>query len=135
VKTFAFGDCMIIFIQPFDWNSNNDPMLCIMEPDYLSMYKGCTIGVQFPAGVIDRIFSLRHRVKIKSGILPAPYRMGTRGSYPRVKRPGCETDQPHPSSTEVKNAWSYTSTPPIRPHGAVIEHRENFTFTLTFCIR
>jgi hypothetical protein len=28
-----------------------------------------------------------------------------------VKRPGCEADHSPPSSAEVKNAWSYTSTP------------------------
>jgi len=37
----------------------------------------------------------------------------------------------HSYSAEVKNAWSYTSTPPIRPHGVVLRHRENFVFTLT----
>jgi hypothetical protein len=30
-----------------------------------------------------------------------------------VKRPGYEADHSPPSSAEVKNAWSYTSTPPI----------------------
>jgi hypothetical protein len=29
-----------------------------------------------------------------------------------IKRSGCETDNLHPSSVEVKNTWSYTSTPP-----------------------
>jgi hypothetical protein len=37
-----------------------------------------------------------------------------------VKRPGRETDHSPPSSAEVKNAWSYTSTPPIRLHGVVL---------------
>jgi hypothetical protein len=27
---------------------------------------------------------------------------------------------PLPSSAEVKNAWNYTSTPPIRFHGVVL---------------
>jgi hypothetical protein len=39
-----------------------------------------------------------------------------------------------PSSANVKNAWSYTSTPPIRLHGVVLsfkkKHKNNFTFTL-----
>jgi hypothetical protein len=35
---------------------------------------------------------------------------------PEVKRPGCETDHSPPSSAEVKNAWSYTST----QHGVVL---------------
>jgi hypothetical protein len=36
-----------------------------------------------------------------------------------VKRPGREADHSPPSSAEVKIAWSYTSTPPIRLHGVV----------------
>jgi hypothetical protein len=34
-----------------------------------------------------------------------------------VKRPGREANHSPPSSAEVKNAWSYASTPPIRLHG------------------
>jgi len=37
-----------------------------------------------------------------------------------VKRPGREADHSPPSSTEVKNAWSYTSTPPIHLNGVVL---------------
>jgi hypothetical protein len=37
-----------------------------------------------------------------------------------VKRPEREADHSPPSSAEVKNAWSYTSTPPIRRHGVVL---------------
>jgi hypothetical protein len=37
-----------------------------------------------------------------------------------VKRPGREADHSPPSTAEVKNAWSYTSAPPIRPHGVVL---------------
>jgi len=37
--------------------------------------------------------------------------MGTRDLYPGVKEPGREADHSPPSSTEVKNAWNYTSTP------------------------
>jgi hypothetical protein len=36
-----------------------------------------------------------------------------------VKRPGREADHSAPSSAEVKNTWSYTSTPPVRLHGVV----------------
>jgi len=31
--------------------------------------------------------------------------------FPKVKRPGREDNNSPPSSVEVKNAWSYTSTP------------------------
>jgi hypothetical protein len=37
-----------------------------------------------------------------------------------VKRPGREADHSPPSSAEVKNSWSYTSTPPIRLQGVVL---------------
>jgi hypothetical protein len=36
-----------------------------------------------------------------------------------VKRPGRKADH-SPPSAEVKNAWSYTSTPPIRLHGEAL---------------
>jgi hypothetical protein len=37
-----------------------------------------------------------------------------------IKRPGCEADDSPPSSAEVKNAWSYILTPPIRLPGVVL---------------
>jgi hypothetical protein len=37
-----------------------------------------------------------------------------------VKQPGREADHSPPSSAEVMNAWSYTSTPPIRLKGVVL---------------
>jgi hypothetical protein len=39
---------------------------------------------------------------------------------PRVKWPGREVDYSPPFSAEVKNAWSYTSTPALRHHGVVL---------------
>jgi hypothetical protein len=66
--------------------------------------------VRFPAGAGN--FSIHHRVQNGSGTHPASYPMGTRGSFL-----GGETDHSPSSSVEVKNAWSYTSTPPICLHG------------------
>jgi hypothetical protein len=42
---------------------------------------------------------------------------GYRGSFPGVKRPGSEVDHLPPFSAEIRNGWSYTSTP---LHGFVI---------------
>jgi hypothetical protein len=58
-----------------------------------------------------RDFSLDHRVQIGSGAHPASYPTGTGSSFPGIKLPGCEDDSSPPSSAEVKNAWSYASTP------------------------
>jgi hypothetical protein len=37
-----------------------------------------------------------------------------------AKRPGREADHSPPSSAEVKNAWSYTTTPPVHLNGVVL---------------
>jgi hypothetical protein len=37
-----------------------------------------------------------------------------------VKQSGHEADHSPPYSAEVKNAWNYTSTPPICLHGVVL---------------
>jgi hypothetical protein len=37
-----------------------------------------------------------------------------------VRRPECEADHSHTSSAEAKNAWRYTSTPPVRLYGVVV---------------
>jgi hypothetical protein len=61
--------------------------------------------------------------------VPGPLSLG-------VKRQGHEADHSPPSSTDVKNGWSYTSTYPIRLHGVVLslkkEHRDKFAFTLLY---
>jgi hypothetical protein len=58
-----------------------------------------------------RIFLFRHRVQPGSGAHPASYPAATEGSFPGVKRLGREANHSPPSSTEIKNAWSYTSIP------------------------
>jgi hypothetical protein len=57
-----------------------------------------------------------------------------------VKRPVRDADHSPPSSAEVKNALSYTSTPPIRLHGMVLIYKKralsplllNFALEYTF---
>jgi hypothetical protein len=72
----------------------------------------------FPAGAGN--FSLHYRVQNGSEAHPASYQMGTGGSFPGVKAEGREADHSPPSSAEVKNAWSYTSTPLTRLHDVVL---------------
>jgi hypothetical protein len=74
--------------------------------------------VRFPARAGN--FSLHHRVQNGSEAHPVSYTMGTRDSFSGVKRPGREADHSPPSSAEVQNACSYTSTSPIRLHGVVL---------------
>jgi hypothetical protein len=48
-----------------------------------------------------------------------------------IKRPGREADQSHPSSAEVKNAWSYTFTPSyVFMAWYLVKNKDNFIFTI-----
>jgi hypothetical protein len=97
---------------------------------YLSRYRdssvayGWVTGWMLGGGVRVRAetwnVSLHHRFQTVSGAYPASYSMGTRGSFPGVKRPGREANHSPPSTAEVKNAWSYTSTLPICLQGVVL---------------
>jgi hypothetical protein len=51
---------------------------------------------------------------------PIEWVTGTGALTLGVKRPRREADH-SPSGAEVKNEWSYTSTPPIRLHGVVLK--------------
>jgi hypothetical protein len=52
--------------------------------------------------------------------------------FPGVKRPGREADHSPPSSAEVKNAWSYTSTLPfVFMAWYLVKNRDNFAFYFT----
>jgi hypothetical protein len=66
-------------------------------------------------------------VQTGPGAHPSFCTMGT-GSFPGVKQPGRGADHPLPSSAEVENEWSYTSTPPL---GHEACYRVNFTFYRT----
>jgi hypothetical protein len=65
-------------------------------------------GFRFPVGAGN--FSLHHRIQTGTEAHRASYPMSTRGSL-GVKRPGREADHSPPSSAEVDNACSCTSTP------------------------
>jgi hypothetical protein len=74
--------------------------------------------IRIPAGAGS--YSLHHRVQNGSGAHLASYPMDTRGSSLVVKRSWREGGHSPPSSAEVKNAWSYTSSPPRGPHSVVL---------------
>jgi hypothetical protein len=63
--------------------------------------------------------SVRHLVQTGSGAHPASCRLGTVVLLTGVKRTGREAENSPPPSAEVKNTWSYNSTPPARLHGVV----------------
>jgi hypothetical protein len=74
--------------------------------------------VRFPAGMEIFLFTTASRAAL--GPTQPPIQWVPWALSLGEKRPGREADNSHPSSAEVKNAWSYTSTPPIRFHGVVL---------------
>jgi hypothetical protein len=66
--------------------------------------------------------SLKRKDRLQG--LPSHLLNGYRRSFPGVKRPRRNVHHSPPTSAEVKNAWSCTSTPPVYLHGV---DRENFT--------
>jgi hypothetical protein len=83
-------------------------------------------GAQVLTGALN--FSLHHRVQTGSETQLASYPASTRGSFPRVKRPGREHDHSPPSSAEVKEGVELHLHIPNTPscHGAQLEIQEKF---------
>jgi len=86
-------------------------------------------GVQVPAE--DGNLCLHYCVQTGSDTHTASYPMGYQGAlFLEVKRPDREADHSPPSSTEIKNVSSYTSTHPILRQDVVLrQHRDKFNFT------
>jgi hypothetical protein len=97
---------------------------------YSTVLRAGWLGVRVPAGAGN--FSLYHSVQTGSGPPLASYQMGTGGSFPGVNWPGREADLSPPSSAEVKNAWNYSSTPPIRLHVMVLSCKKSTGATLLY---
>jgi hypothetical protein len=88
--------------------------------------------VRFPARTGN--FSLHHRVQNGSGPTQPPIQWVPGALSLGVKQPGREVDHSSPSSAEVKNAWSYTSTPQYDLIAwCLVKHRDNLTFYLFMC--
>jgi hypothetical protein len=64
-------------------------------------------------------------------VITVSYPMSTRGFFLRAKRSGREADHSPPSSAEVNNAWSYTSTDPDALMAwYLVKHSDNFTIII-----
>jgi len=68
-------------------------------------------GFRVRVAAKTRDFSLLQNAKTVSGAHTASCSMGTGGSFSGVKRRERDVNQAPPSSAQLKNEWSYTSTP------------------------
>jgi hypothetical protein len=74
--------------------------------------------VRFLAGAGNFLFTAVSRTALEPTQPPIQWVPGDLSLG--LKRPVRESDHSLPSSAEVKNAWSYTSTLPIRLHGVML---------------
>jgi hypothetical protein len=128
------------------WQSN-----VAMTNDYISLSAPCvfmstlsSVGITLGYGLDDRgylgfdsrwglgIFLFVTLSRTALGPTQPPLQLVPGALSLEVKRPGREADHSTPSSAEAKNAWSYTSTPPIYIHGVVLSQaQEQFYLYLT----
>jgi hypothetical protein len=77
-------------------------------------------GQRFPSGARIGFFVYATASRLALGPTQPPSQ-SVRGALSlEVKRPGREADHSSPSSAEVKNTWSYTSTHQVRLRGMVL---------------
>jgi len=69
--------------------------------------------VQFPAGAMMGIFLFATASRPALRPTQPPIKLVPAALSLGVKRPGREADHLPPFSVEIKNSWSYTSTPPV----------------------
>jgi hypothetical protein len=94
------------------------------EPGQHSWYSGWLWAgqprgwISSPGGDKNFLFSMSSRSALGSTQPPIKWVQGPLS--PGVKRPELEADHSPLTSAKVKNTWIYTSTPPIRLHGLVL---------------
>jgi hypothetical protein len=85
--------------------------------------------------VEDRNFSPHHHVQTGSGSHTISFIHWVPGSSLGEEQQGLEADHSPQTSAEVKNAWSYTSTPQyafMAWCSLKKQHKDRFTLTLCF---
>jgi len=77
------------------------------------------MNIKLPAGeIMGPFFATTSRLAVEpTHLLPSDYGGVLHLGVKRLRR---EADCSPLSSAEVKNAWSYTSTPPVSLHGVVL---------------
>jgi len=108
--------------------TDGENMLLTQE---VSNYRSWNSSVSVVSGWMGFVFQQGQGVLFTIASRPAlgPMQSLRACSFSWVKQLWCESDHSPPSSTEVKNAWSYTSTSPnVFVAWCLIKHTDNFTF-------
>jgi hypothetical protein len=104
IYIYSFGFIELYYLNSLNCGSRNSSV------DIATCYRVDDRGVGFRVPVGARIFTSLSRPNGYWGPLSF-LSMGTGGSKPVVKLPGCEADHSFPASAEVKKTWIYTFIP------------------------
>jgi hypothetical protein len=83
-------------------------------------------------GVFNKIARAYGMYTFRPGLGQPSFLHGCRVSFPGLRQPRHQVNHSPPSSAEVKNEWSYTSTPPLCFYST---DREKFTFVRGIYVR
>jgi hypothetical protein len=90
------------------------------------------LGFDFRRGLGIFLFITMSRPALGPTQPPIQWVLEGRGLSLGAKLPGRKAEHTPPTSAEVKNAWSYTSTPQyVSVAWCLVKHRDKFTFTFT----
>jgi hypothetical protein len=95
---------------------------------YRQKLRAGVLGSDFRRRLGIFLFTAESRTALGSTQPPIQWVPGALSLW--VKRPGREADHSRLSSAEVKNAWSCTSTPPVRLHGEMLTRRLDQTMSI-----
>ena len=99
----------------FPWGT---PKYCILSADTRVTWPGCRLNDPgFRSRQRQEVISPSKRPDRLWSELPSLMLNGQLGPLRKVNRPRRDVDHPLPSTADVKNEWSYTSTPSWRRRG------------------
>jgi hypothetical protein len=103
-----------------DWLGTIDGLRVFWEKETPLSLPGIKPRIYYPDGS-NHYFSLSETSSFDPGLRQLAIQL-----VPGIKRPECKDHDSPPSSVEIKNEWSYSSTPRVYLHGVF---RDNCAFS------
>jgi hypothetical protein len=129
ISQFSYVRIRLAHLFLLDFMKNDSEIKWSLPCRYLTT--GWTTEVQFPGGAMMGFSLLAAASRLFLGPTQPCIQRLPGAVSPFVKQPGREADHSPPSSAEVKNVWSYTSTPQhVFMAWCLVKHRNYFILTL-----
>jgi hypothetical protein len=123
---FSISAATIHMWMPLKWHTDHKKSFYIPTSESVCVIQDSSVGIALGYGLVNRGFESRWELRVflfttafrpTQGPTQPPIQCVPGALSLGVERPVREADHSPPSSAQVKNAWNYTSTHPIRLHG------------------